>query len=231
MAVFEYEAMAANGKTVKGVVDADSLLSARRQLREQTLYPTKIIESFAKEGAAAASGGAPNAAGRGRISTRDIALMTRQMAVLLHAGMPLVETLGALLNQVTNARLGKIIYDVRGKVNEGSTLANALSAHGRYFSDLYVNMIRAGESSGALEQVLFRLADIQERQVKLKSRIQSSLAYPIVMALFGFSVIVFLMMVIVPKIVVIFQKQSAHLPMVTEILIKVCNFSEPGGGG
>ncbi|MBI5093192.1 MAG: type II secretion system inner membrane protein GspF [Candidatus Hydrogenedentes bacterium] len=222
MAVFEYEAMATTGKIVKGVIDADSVTSARRQLREQTLYPTKLVETFGKEGFAGPS--APSGAARGRISARDVAMLTRQMAVLLHAGMPLVETLGALLNQVTNARLGKIIYDIRAKVNEGMTLANALGAHNRIFSDLYVNMVRAGESSGALEQVLFRLADIQERQVKLRSRIQSSLAYPVVMAVFGFGIIFFLMTVIVPKIVVIFTKQKAHLPMITEWLIATCTF-------
>lgn len=220
MAVYEYEAMAPAGKTVRGVIDADSPVAARRQLRDQELYPTKLIETFAKGQKSATTGGTG-----GRVSARDLAMMTRQMAVLLHAGMPLVEALGTLFDQASSARLRKIVYDVRSKVNEGSTLGDALAEHPKVFSGLYVNMVRAGESSGALEQVLFRLADVQERQVRLKNRVQSALAYPMVMAVFGVSVIAFLMGFIVPKMLTMITRQkNAKLPITTEILIVVCNF-------
>jgi general secretion pathway protein F len=150
--------------------------------------------------------------------------MTRQVAVLLHAGMPLVESLSALLEQTPNARLRKTIYDVRGKVNEGSRLADAMAAHPRVFSELYVSMVGAGESSGALEQVLFRLADIQERQVKLRHRVTSALAYPVLMAFFAIGVISFLTLVIVPRIAQMFEQQDRELPAITKFLIGSVEF-------
>jgi general secretion pathway protein F len=221
MAVYEYQAIATKtGKRVRGVIDADSPAAARRKLRDQSLSPTKVAESFVKaQGQAKARKG-----GIGRISPNDVSVMTRQLAVLLHAGMPLVEGLGALLNQTSNPRLQKVVYDVRDRVNEGMRLADALRAHGKVFSELYVNMVGAGESSGALEQVLFRLADIMERQVRLARRVRSALAYPVLMGVVGVSVITFLMTVIVPKITDIINRQGQDLPLVTEILIWVSGF-------
>lgn len=223
MPVFEYQAIAKSGKSVRGIIDADSPAAARRKLREQELYPTAVQESFA-----AAGGGSKvssEVAGRGgRVKLRDITLMTRQLAVLMHAGMPLVEALGALLEQTANARLKKIIYDIRGKVNEGSRLADAMAAHPKVFSELYVSMVGAGESSGALEQVLFRLSDIQERQVKLHNRIVSAMAYPVLMAVFAVGVITFLMLVIVPKITAMLTQQKRELPFITKMMIGTVHF-------
>ena len=221
MAVFEYEAMAKSGKAVRGIIDADTPAAARRKLREQALYPTRLEETATKK---SSRGKEESIAGFGRISHRDIAIMTRQIAVLLQAGMPLVEALGALLEQTANPRLRKTIYEVRDRVNEGVTLADSLEVHRKVFSELYVNMVRAGEASGALENVLLRLADIMERQVRLKNKIASLLAYPILMAMVGTGIITFMMGFIVPKIVEIFTKQQRELPMVTTIMIGTCTF-------
>ncbi len=222
MAVFEYEAMAKSGKAVRGIIDADTPAAARRKLREQALYPTKLEETSAKS--ASGRGKGESSTSFSRVSNRDVAIMTRQLAVLLQAGMPLVEALGALLEQTSNPRLRKTIYEVRDRVNEGVTLADSLAPHNRIFSELYVNMVRAGEASGALESVLLRLADILERQVRLKNKIASMLAYPILMALVGTGIITFMMGFIVPKIVQIFEKQQRELPLVTTIMITSCNF-------
>jgi len=216
MPVFEYQAIARTGKTVKGVLDADTPAGARRKLRDQALHPTKIAESFEKKKA----GGVEASAG-GRVSQRDISLMTRQLAVLLQAGMPLVESLTALIDQTSNPRLKKTIYDVRDRVNEGSRLADAMSQHNRIFSELYINMVGAGEASGALETVLKRLADITERQMRLTSKIRAMLAYPILMAMVGVGIVTFLMAFIVPKIVGLFVKQGRELPALTNALITV----------
>lgn len=223
MAVYEYQAIAkTTGKRVKGVIDADSAAAARRKLRDQNMFPTKVAESFEKAagGKAQPTGGT----GLGRISTHDIALLTRQLAVLLQAGMPLVEGLTALIDQTSNARLKKVVYDLRDKVNSGMRLADALRNHKRVFSELYINMVGAGEASGALEQVLFRLSDIMERQVKLTRRIRATLAYPALMAVVGTGVITFLMVVIVPRITDMFEKQDRELPLITKMLIATCNF-------
>jgi general secretion pathway protein F len=222
MAVFEYEAMAKTGKSVRGIIDADTPAAARRKLREQALYPTRLEESSPRSSVSGGKGDARG--GLGRISSRDIAIMTRQLAVLLQAGMPLVESLGALLEQTSNPRLRKTIYEVRDRVNEGVTLADSLAAHGRVFTELYVNMVRAGEASGALESVLLRLADIMERQVRLKNKITSMLAYPVLMAFVGLGIITFMMGFIVPKIVQVFETQERDLPAVTMVMITSCNF-------
>jgi general secretion pathway protein F len=226
MPVFEYKALIkATGKTTRGVIDADSLPQARKKLRDQQLYPTSIKETSAG-GAVIVEGGKVrrSKAGRGGVSTRDLSLLTRQFAVLLQAGMPLVEALGSLIEQTDNARLQTAVYDVRDRVNSGSNLGDSLGEHPRIFSPLYVNMVRAGEVSGSLESVLIRLADILEHQSKLRSQVISAMAYPLFMGMFAVGVIVFLMLVIVPRITQIFQKQKADLPAITEYLIKTSNF-------
>ena len=223
MGVFEYEAMAKSGKNVRGMIDADTPAAARRKLREQDLYPTKLSQSNAK---AAAGAQAPEERGTltARVSQRDLSLMTRQLAVLTQAGMPLVEALGALMDQTANPRLRKVIFAVRDKVNEGVTLGDALSAHKRIFSELYINMVRAGEQSGALETVLFRIADITERGDRLKRKVTSMLAYPILMALVGLSIVTFMMTLVVPKIVKIFTTQKRELPFITTFMINTSQF-------
>lgn len=221
MAVYEYQAIARSGKRVRGVIDADSPAAARRKLRDQNMFPTEVSESFVKARGLVST----KKRGLGWVSQRDLAVMTRQLAVLLAAGMPLVEALTALIEQTINPRLQKILYDVRDKVNEGVRLSDAMAGHGRTFPELYVNMVGAGEASGALEQVLFRLADILERQVKLARRIRGTLAYPAFMVVVGVSVISFLMIVIVPKITAMFEKQERKLPLITQVLIQVCQFA------
>jgi len=227
MAVYQYKAIArGSGKAVKGVIDADNAVQARRKLRDQELYPTELTQS-AEPGLAAVTQGGRRAGrrSRGRVSVRDLALMTRQFAVLLRAGMPLVQALNALLDQTSRPRLQATIYEVRDKVNSGSSLGDALAEHPRIFSNLYVNMVRAGEVSGTLETVLLRLADILEHQAKLRAQILASMAYPMFMSLFAMAVIVFLMTVIVPRITKIFEKQNVELPGITKAMISISYFA------
>jgi general secretion pathway protein F len=224
MAVFEYKALSkATGKTVGGVIDADNAVTARRKLREQDLYPTFLSEGAESGAPGAVIPGAGRMA-RGRVSVRDIAMMTRQLSVLLRAGMPVVEALNAMIDQTSKQRLRMVIFDVRERVNSGHSLGDSLGEHPRVFSSLYVNMVRAGESSGSLEQVLVRLADILERQARLRAQITATLAYPAFMGFFALAIIVFLMTVIVPRITSLFQKQEQELPGLTNALITVSDF-------
>lgn len=223
MPVFEYTAIIkATGKKTRGVVDADTAAAARGKLREMELYPTDLVESGRAEVQAATKGRSKRS--RGSVSSRDLALMTRQLATLLQAGMPLIEALGALMEQTSKPRLKGVIFEVRDKVNSGAGLGDSIQDHPRVFNSLYVNMVRAGEMSGTLEPVLFRLADIVERQARLKSQLASSLAYPAFMALFAVAIIVFLMLVIVPRITMIFEKQKQELPALTKALIGTSDF-------
>jgi general secretion pathway protein F len=226
MAVYEYKAInKATGKGSKGVIDAESPAQARQKLRDQDLFPTDIVESANMASARSGGNGKPvHKGGGGRVSSRDLAMLTRQFAVLLRAGMPLVDALSAMQEQTSKPRLQSALYDIRDNVNSGTTLADALGKHPRLFSNLYVNMVRAGEVSGTLEEVLFRLAEIQEHQSKLKGQLMSSLAYPVFMGLFAIAVVVFLMMFIVPRITLIFEKQEAALPKPTLVLIACSDF-------
>lgn len=232
MAVYEYKAIAKSGKATKGMIDADSPASARRKLRDLDLFPTDVAEvagakaagRLAVEGATAPGEAQKRDWSLSRVSVRDIALFTRQFSVLLAAGMPLVEALTAILDQVTKPRLRRAVYDIRDQVKAGGTLADAIARHPRIFSSLYSNMVRAGESSGALEQVLVRLADIEEHQAKLRARVTSTLAYPCFMGVFALGVITFLMLVIVPRITLIFQKQKQELPDITKFMIATSHF-------
>ena len=232
MPIFEYKAIAKSGKAAKGVIDADSPAAARRKLREQDLFPTEIGEAAGKGISNAVASEALQTGDRrrrepisfGRVSVRDVALTTRQFAVLLQAGMPLVEALSALLEQTSKPRLKKALFDIRDRVKGGSSLGDALSRHPRIFSQLYTNMVRSGEAGGALEQVLLRLADIEEQQAKLRARLISMLVYPAFMAMFALAVILFMMVVIIPRITKIFEKQKQELPAITKVMVGASHF-------
>jgi len=227
MAVYEYKAFSRAGKKVKGIIDADSPVSARRKLREQELLPASIEESFGKQALVATKQGGQKA-GReslsGRVSTRDLSMMTRQLGVLLHAGMPLVEALTSLMEQTQRPVLRKTILDVRDRVTEGAKLADGLGAHPRIFNALYINMVYAGESSGSLEAILFRLADTLEHQARVRNKVLSTLAYPMFMLVFAVGIIMFLVLVIVPKITELLTSQGQDLPALTQALINTTDF-------
>ena len=154
-----------------------------------------------------------------RITTRDLCRLARQLATLLKAGMPLVPALSALVEQLRNHPLGQILEGVRSSVNAGSTLADALNKYKHVFSPLFVSMVAAGESSGTLEYVLLRLAEMLEKRVHLVSKVKSAIAYPVMMVVVAVGVVVFLMSVVVPSITQIFLEMNRNLPWPTRLLI------------
>jgi general secretion pathway protein F len=216
--VFEYKALDQRGKSIEGLKEADSPKTLRSTLRRDGLFLTEVLGT--KEAAAAAKRDVSVRRWVGRrISADDIAITTRQLAVLVGAGVPLVEALGALVDQVDHERMKRIVSDVRQRVNEGSSLADALAAQGKVFSTLYVNMIRAGESSGALELVLVRLADFTESQARLRSKVIGTLTYPAAMLGIGTAIMGILFSVVIPKITKIFEDTKIALPWTTRALI------------
>jgi general secretion pathway protein F len=216
--VFEYKALDARGKSIEGLKEADSPKTLRQVLRRENVFLTEVLGQ--KEAAAALK---RDVSVRrwvgGRISADDIAITTRQLAVLVGAGVPLVEALGALVDQVDHERMKRVVSDVRQRVNEGSSLADAMAAQGKIFSNLYVNMIRAGESSGALELVLVRLADFTESQARLRSKVIGTLTYPAAMLGIGTVIMGILFSVVIPKITKIFDDTKVTLPWTTKALI------------
>jgi general secretion pathway protein F len=216
--------MTSAGRATRGFVDADSDRSARQKLRREGIYLTELAPS---EGAARAERDARPArfslAWLRPIPGSDLAIATRQLATLLGAGIPLVESLGALTEQVEHARLKSVIGQVRDRVNEGATLADALARAGP-FSNLFVSMVRAGETGGALEQVLRRLADYLESQVRTRNRVLSIMLYPMMMMGFAGLVVVVLVTVVLPQITQLLEGFDMPLPWYTQAIISASYF-------
>jgi len=223
MPVFEYKALTEAGKAVAGLREADSPKTLRSTLRREGVFLTEVVGQKQADAQAAREVNVRRWV-LGRISAQDLAIATRQLAVLVHAGIPLVESLTALVEQVDKEKLKRILGDVKQRVNEGSSLGDALAAHPRVFGDLYVNMIRAGEHSGALEIVLVRLADFTESQARLRSKILGTLAYPAAMMVIGSLVLGILFTVVIPKLTKIFEDTKATLPWTTRVLIAFTSF-------
>jgi general secretion pathway protein F len=221
MAVYAYKGIDARGKSVKGTRDADSAKALRTVLKRDGVLATEILE----QSEAARKAGRDIDFGRmfRRVSPMDVAIATRQHSVLLRSGVPLVEALSALIEQLDQPELKTAFTETRNQVNEGSTLADALKAHPKIFLTLYVNMVAAGEASGTLEEVLGRLADFLDDQTRLQSKVRGALAYPIVMAVVVVLILFLMMSVVVPKVTAIFQNFNQTLPWYTSLLIWVSN--------
>ena len=223
MPVYEYQALDRAGKNRRGIIDADSPMSARQKLRASGVFPTALKETFSalKE---KTPGHSSVLNFFKRVKPGEISAATRQLAILLGAGITLVSSLDALISQVPNPILKKIMAQTKESVNEGNSLAVSLSQHPKVFSDIYVNMVKAGEESGSLDLVLHRLAELTERQQALRGRLKAALAYPVFMIFIGVIVLFFLITFIVPNITKIFDDMHQILPLPTLILIGVSNF-------
>ncbi len=223
MAVFRYRGLvAATGKNVSGFRDADNAKVLRAALKREGVMLTSAEEDRRGKGGASQSSGGLFAFFR-RVGPGDVSMMTRQLATLVTAGIPLVEAMSALTEQVEKPELQRVLTQVRDRLNEGQSLAKALEPHPKVFPNLYVNMVAAGEASGTLEQVLERLADFMENQAKLRSKVSAALAYPILMVIIGSVLITVMMVAVVPKVTAIFASLERALPWYTALLIFLSN--------
>lgn len=216
MPVYKYKAIDESGKAVQGVIDADSPKTATEKLKRQGVFLSSLNE--AKESKARSFNPFKG------IKIAELAVTTRQFSTLISAGLPLEASLSALSEQTEDARLGQVLAEVRERVSEGSSLANALGEHKNVFSDLYINIVRAGEASGTLDIVLLRLADFLETQAALTSRVRGALIYPMFMFVIGGGVLFFTMTYVIPRIAKIFEESQSSLPLMTLILIKLSDF-------
>ena len=217
MAVFQWQGIDKAGRAQKGVRDADNAKVLRVLLRKDGILATSIEEDAKARVRTAREVDLKRFFQR--VSASDLALLTRQLSTLLHSGVPLVEALSALIEQVDNPQLQSALTQTRDKVNEGTSLADALRAHPKLFEPLYVNMVAAGEASGTLDVVLGRLADHLDSQAALKSKVATALAYPAFMLLFSIAVMALMMVVVVPKVSSIFSDFGQALPWNTRLLI------------
>lgn len=220
MAVFVYRGLlVASGKQVSGVRDADNPKGLRAALKREGILLTEANEDTAKKQGRAINFGAFF----NRVSTSDVAMMTRQLATLVGAGIPLVEAVSALTEQVEKDELKKVLANVRDDLNEGTSLAKSIEPHSNIFPPIYVNMVAAGEASGTLETVLERLADFMENASKLRGKVTAALAYPVLMLGIGVLLMTMMMVVVVPKVTNIYATLDRALPWYTALLIFVSN--------
>ncbi len=223
MPIYEYKAMKRKGGNETGIIDADTARDARTILRNKKLHVTEIheVEDVGKEQSRRRLPKIFRRAHR-----EEIALITRQLSTMLRAGIPLSQSLSALVEQAASQDIEAILRDVREKVTQGVGLGEALGFHPSYFSELYVNMVRAGEASGNLDVVLARLADYGQSQNRLRAKVKAALAYPVVMICFGILVMFVLTAFVVPRILEVLKtaKRDAVLPLPTRILTSLSGF-------
>ena len=223
MPVFEYTALNDRGKNVSGIIDAESAVAARQKLRGSRIFPVSVQETRRSPDRKSVWN-ASLSRSFARVRPSEVALTTRQLSTLAGAGFPLVTALDTLIPQTKSPAFKRVMAQIKDAVVEGSTFAAALAPYPGVFSPVYVNMVRAGESSGTLEIVLDRLADIAEKQQALSNRIKTALAYPCLMAVIGVLVLFFLLAFIVPSIASIFDDMGQALPTPTRLLISVSDF-------
>ena len=225
MPIFEYKALTPAGTAKKGIIDADTARVAREKLRGDRVHVTDMWEVDDKRQKK------PDRGKRGgqrqfklprlqrKINVRDLATFTRQFSTLLKSGIQLTDALKALVEQCSDRNLEQVLRVVKEEITSGNNLAEALAKHPLFFSDLYVNMVRAGEASGNLDVVLTRVANYLQKQASLKGKVISAVTYPCIMITVGAAVVIFLMSYVVPQITQVLKDRGRPLPFVTEILV------------
>jgi general secretion pathway protein F len=219
MAAYQYQALKKSGQSSKGIIEADSERHARQLLREGGLFPTHV--QLIKK--------VKHVSNKNKISSQNLALFTRQLAILLAASIPIEEALRGVIEQTEKEKIRQLIMGIRSKVLEGYSLAQALAEFPYAFQELYVATVMAGEQTGKLDVVLEKLADYTERQQQTKQKIQQALIYPSLMILVSVGIISFLLTFVVPKIIDVFSSSGQSLPSMTKILIGISTLIKEDG--
>lgn len=222
MPTFRYKGYRANGQETSGTLEADSLRTAREQLRQQHILPSELSseETQPPQGIIQRF--------RRRIQIAQLSLFTRRLATLVASNVPIHEALTALHEQEQHAELRSLLGRIKARLAEGAPLARALAEEPQVFRPSYVAMVAAGEASGALDHVLERLADFLERQEELRRTVTGALAYPLLMSLVGSGVMIFLLAFVIPKITGVFADNRAALPLLTVALLTVSSLLRKG---
>lgn len=214
-----------SGKTVRGTIESGVLVANSKdeviaQLRRKNITPTTITEKAAKK----------RSLGGGKVKDKDIVVFTRQFSTMIDAGLPLVQGLEILSTQVENKTLAKTLITIKSDVEAGSTYADALRKHPRIFSELYANMVAAGEAGGILDTILNRLAAYIEKAMKLKKKVKGAMIYPGVVTSIAVLVIAIIMIFVVPTFSKMFATLGGTLPLPTLLVVKLSNFLAGAGG-
>lgn len=224
MGAFEYVAFDTAGREKKGVLEGDTAKHVRQLLRERELLPVSVTETAREEARRQRSFSL-----RRGVSATDLALLTRQLATLSRAGLPLEETLLAVSQQTEKPRIQSILLGVRSRVMEGHTLASGFADFPRVFPEIYRATVSAGEQSGHLDEVLERLADYTEGRELMRQKVLGAMLYPIALSVMCFGIVTGLLVYVVPKVIEVFDTGKAQLPLMTRALIAVSNFLHDWG--
>lgn len=224
MAAFDYIALDAKGKESKGVVEGDTARQVRQMLRDKGLTPLEINQSHKQTQSKQTSGYNKPRFLQRSISTTELALLTRQLATLIQAALPLDATLLAVANQTEKQRIKSMLFSIRSRVLEGHSLAVGLADYPKIFPELYRATVDAGEQSGHLDTVLERLADYTESRQEIQGKVRQALIYPAFLSLFAIAIVVFMMTSIVPQVVSVFEDTGQELPGLTISLIAMSDF-------
>ncbi len=226
MSGYKFEALDSAGRLRKGVLEADNERQARQSLREQDMVALQVEAMLEKAGAMPerrASGW------RRGLSSAQLSLLTRQLANLIGAGLTIEETLNALIEQSETERLRQILAAIRGQVLSGQALSKAMESFPYVFPPIYLALVRSGEQSGQLNQVLQRLAAYIEERHALRQKIVLAFIYPVVLTLVAFLVVTGLLTYVVPQVVAVFRDSHQTLPWLTRALIGVSDFLRASG--
>lgn len=216
MATFEYTARNSQGSTVDGTIDAADQVHAAQTLRSQGLTPSRIQES--------SSGASSKKRGRrGRVKLEDMVIFSRQLAVMIQAGLPLIEVLNILSEQLEKASFQEIMRQVEADVESGSSFTEALQKHPSIFSPFFLSMIRAGEAAGMLDTILNQVATYLEKTASLTRKVKGAMVYPIVVLSFAGLITIFLMIKVVPVFEQIFEDLEGELPLITQATVAISN--------
>ena len=224
MSAFDYIALDAKGKENKGVVEGDGAKQVRQILRDKGLMPLEITESIKKAQGKQSSGLHKPLFLQRSISATELALLTRQLATLIQAALPLDETLLAVAKQTEKPRIKSMLYAIRSRVLEGHSLAVGLADYPKVFPELYRATVDAGEQSGHLDTVLERLADYTESRQEIQGKVRQALIYPAFLSFFAIAIVIFMMTSIVPQVVSVFEDTGQELPGLTISLIAMSDF-------
>ncbi len=219
MGAFAYTALDSAGRPHKGVLEGDTARQVRSLLREKSLLPVTVAEVAAQE--SRVQRGTSSFSMLRRVSTAELSLLTRQLATLVRAALPLEEALLAVSQQTERERVQSILLGVRAKVMEGHTLATGLADFPRVFPEIYRATVAAGEQSGHLDTVLERLADYGEGRQALQQKVMGAMLYPMVLTAMCFAIISILLAYVVPKVVQVFENSRTKLPLMTRALVSL----------
>lgn len=220
MPLYEYKGLNSSGTEVKKTITAETIILAKQKAKSSGIMLLSISEKKSKENKSTSFSFSK------KIKIEDLSLMTRQLATLVRAKIQIVEALSALQDQVDNEHLKVIMSELKQDVNEGASLAKALAKHPKVFSNVYINMVQAGEESGNLEVVLLRLADFTEAQVKLRGKIKSAMMYPVIMMLVGSILVSLIFIFVIPKLAKTFTSMKMELPLPTKICIAISEYMQ-----